>query len=127
MSKLSPFGACAEHLRLSYAETAEILTVHSDRIYTPRLAKLIREGREPVPAYGWTGLREFDREVDKQCDQLLRMHRDTGGGVFPVSTSDLNGSEMRRVLVRMMLKMKGDESIIVGRHIPEGEQTFGFL
>tara|TARA_R110002094_G_scaffold220476_1_gene193254 strand:+ start:4098 stop:4364 length:267 start_codon:yes stop_codon:yes gene_type:complete len=88
---------------------------------------MIREGQEPVPAYGWAGLKEFDREIDKRCDQLLQMHRQIGGGAFSISTSDLNGSEMRRVLVRMMLKMNSDESVIIGRHIPEGEKTLGFF
>lgn len=127
MSKLSPFGACAEHLRLSYAETADILTVRSDRTYTPRLAKMIREGIEPVPAFGWAGLREFDRELDKQCDRILMMHRASGGGTFHVSSSDLNSPELRRVLVRMMLKMDNGETVTVDRHIPEDDQTFGFF
>ena len=125
MNKLTPFGAFVDHMQLTYVELAQILTAHSEDTYSPAMAKMICDGRKPVPAYAWAGLRAFDRELDRISDLLLKQHRKSGGGAFQISQTDINSPERGRILLRLMRKLRGGEAVEIGRHIPENDQTFG--
>lgn len=107
MSNLTPFGACVEYLRISYAELAEILSDISDEYYNAQRAKMVCHGKLPVPAFAWTALREADRILDMRRDQFLFLHEQNGGGRFVVTQDDLTPPQLRRVLVRTMLKLEG--------------------
>ena len=80
MSTPTPFGACVEYLRVSHAELADLLSEGTGKPYSLHRAKMVCDGREPVPGFAWTALRELDRSLDTHRDQLLLLHEQSGAG-----------------------------------------------
>jgi hypothetical protein len=111
MSSLTPFGACVDYLRISYAELAEILSDVSGEYYNAQRAKKVCQGKEPVPAFAWSTLREAHRILEYRSDQFLRLHKQSRRDRFILTQDDLWPPQLRRVLVRTMLKIEGGEPV----------------
>ncbi|KJS25072.1 MAG: hypothetical protein VR75_12480 [Hyphomonadaceae bacterium BRH_c29] len=123
MSTLTPFGACVEHLRLSYAELADILSEGSGIPYSPHRAKMVCDGREPVPPFAWSALRLLNTQLDYYSDQLLQLHQQGGNDRFIVSMDDLRSMQLSRVLVRTILNLRGGVPVQL---VDLPGPTFGF-
>jgi hypothetical protein len=124
MSTPTPFGACVEYLRVSHAELADLLSEGTGKPYSLHRAKMVCDGREPVPGFAWAALRELDRSLDTHRDQLLLLHEQSGGGRFIVSKDDFRRADLRRVLIRTMLKLDGGASVEMVQH---PGPTFGWI
>lgn len=124
MSSFTPFGACVEYLRVSHAELADLLSEGTGKPYSLHRAKMVCDGREPVPAFAWSALRDLNRTLDKHSDQLCLLHERTGGERFTVSKDDFRRADQRRILVRTMLKLDGGVTVEVVDH---PGPTFGWI
>lgn len=113
MSTFTPFGACVEHLCLSHANVADMLSEVAGKPYSLHRAKMVCEGREPVPGFAWSALRYLDRNLDDFSDQMLRLYKRSDMNRFIISRDDMSKVYMRRVLVRAILKLDGGEQVEV--------------
>ena len=124
MSTLTPFGACVEYLHISHAALADMLSDGSGRPYSLHRAKMVCDGREPVPAFAWAALREVNRNLDHYSDQLVLLHERSGNWRFTVSKDDIRPTDLRRVFVRAMLKLDGGAPVELVSH---PGPTMGFV
>jgi hypothetical protein len=74
---------------------------------------MVCEGRERVPGFAWSALRNLDRNLDDFSDQMLRLYKRSDMNRFIISRDDMSKVYMRRVLVRAILKLDGGEQVEV--------------
>ena len=127
MTIVTPFSACADHLGLRNHELADLLNEHAEGHFTPHSARLIREGRMPLPAFAWSALRQAERQLDWHSEMALQLHEKAGGGRFNVTLEDMRNSQLRRVLVRAMLKLEGGAPVGFSRNADVQGESWGII
>ena len=127
MNTQLPFSACIHDLRITDFELAELLNEHSEGQFTPRAAKLICDGRMPRPAFAWSAIRQFNRQIETESEMALALHQHSGAGRLAVSPADLRNPRMRRILVRAMLKIEGGEPVALSKHLGPSVESWGTI
>lgn len=122
-----PFSACVRDLRITDHELAELLNEHAEGHFTPRAAKLICDGRLARPAFAWSAVRQFNRQIEAESDKLLALHEHSGAGSFSVTSADLRNPRMRRILVRAMLKLEGGAPVRFSRNEGAQGESWGII
>jgi hypothetical protein len=107
MSTPTPFGVCVDYLHVSHAALADMLSDGSGKPYSLHRAKMVCDGREPVPGFAWAALRELNRKLEDYSDQLVALHERSGNERFFVCKEDIRPTDLRRVFIRTMLKLDG--------------------
>lgn len=125
MKPLTVCGLMADHLNLTHVELAAILTEGRDGPISPHMAKLIRDGRMDVPAFGIQALRETNRLLDEHADTLVRQHDGAEAESLIVGLDDLADALHRRIAVRAMFRTHRPVRLV--RTAPTHLRSLGFI